>query len=288
MSISLFLCYNIEYTNSFTERRENMKIISFTNFKGGVAKTTSTVSIGGELAQRGYKILIIDLDPQGNASSALGRKGLTKEEDMTSEFLVNEIVSPDDFIVDTDIANLFIVPTCSFNLSVTMNMIDANKSRRPDIRLKIALKNLESHFDFILLDCSPADNILNSNALVASDFVIIPVKLDKYSLEGFDILQTKIHYTKEETNEKLKILGIIETMYRPTTLYKTLHDELKKNKDLSTLLFKTKIRNNIKAEESPFQEVPLNIYDKNSNAAIDYRNLTDEILDRINSFEKEV
>ncbi len=255
------------------------QIISFVNFKGGVAKTTSALSIGGELAERGYKTLLIDLDPQGNLSSALGVKGDTKNEDMTSKLLLQEATALES-LKETSIPNLFIIPTCSFNLVRVMKEIDSDTMRRSDIRLKKALAPLQNQFDYILIDCSPSDNVLNTNALVASDYVVIPVKLDKYSLEGFDILQEKINIIQEESNEKLEILGVLPTMYRSTSLYNLLLDAIK-DSALKDYLFETVIRVNVKLEESPFEEKPLNFYDKTSNGAKDYKQVTDEILDRI-------
>ena len=255
------------------------QIISFVNFKGGVAKTTSALSIGGELAERGYKTLLIDLDPQGNLSSALGKKGETKSEDMTSKLLLQEATG-NECVKGTDIPNLEIIPTCSFNLVRAMKEIDADTMRRSDIRLKKALISLQKNYDFLLVDCSPSDNVLNTNALVASDYVVIPVKLDKYSLEGFDILQEKISIIQEESNDSLKILGVLPTMYRPTSLYNLLLDTIKES-SLKNYLFDTVIRVNVKLEESPFEEKPLNFYDKSSNGAKDYKQVTDEILCRI-------
>lgn len=253
------------------------KKISFVNFKGGVGKTTSCLSIAGEFAQRGFKTLVIDLDPQGNSSSALGRKGETKEEDKTSKILFGEI---EDVIIDTEIENLFIIPTCLFNLSRTMKLIDSDTVHRADIRLRKSLKQIDPFFDYILIDCSPADNTLNTNALVASDYVLVPIKLDKYSLEGFDLLQEKIEVIREESNEKLEILGIVTTMYRSTTLYKSLLKVIRKS-GLNEYMFETKIRSNVKLEESPFQDTTINFYDKKSNGAKDYKSLTDEIITRL-------
>lgn len=253
------------------------KKISFINFKGGVGKTTSCLSIAGELAQRGFKTLIIDLDPQGNSSSALGRKGETKEDDKTSKLLLGEI---EDVVVKTDIENLFIVPTCLFNLGRTMKIIDSDTVHRADIRLKKSLKLIENEFDYIMIDCSPSDNVLNTNALVSSDYVIIPVKLDKYSLEGFDLLQEKIEVIKEESNDNLEILGIIPTMYKNTSLYKMLIEVIE-GSGLNEYMFKTKIRSNVKLEESPFQDTTINFYDKKSNGAKDYKALTDELLEKL-------
>ena len=122
--------------------------------------------------------------------------------------------------------------------------------------------------------------MLNTNALVASNYVIIPIKLDKYSLEGFDLLQEKIDVIKEESNENLQILGIAITMYKRTTLYNSLLDVIQ-DSGLNEYIFHTKIRSNVKLEESPFQDTTINFYDKKSNGAKDYKSLTDECLGKL-------
>ena len=255
-------------------------VISFINFKGGVGKTTSTISIAGELSSRGYKVLIVDLDPSGNLSSAVGRKGDNKEMDHTSK-LLKGVENPSDLVLSTDIENLFIIPTCSGNLTRTMREIQSESFRRTDIRLKKGLEPLQDTFDYILVDCGPSDNILNLNAMTASDNLIVPMRLEKYSLEGFDFLQEMVFAIKEETNPELKILGIVETMYKTrSALYKELHESIQ-NSQFGNLLFNTIIRQNSKMEESPFAELPVCLYDKKSNGAIDYKDLTDEILERM-------
>ncbi|MBL7576420.1 chromosome partitioning protein [Peptoniphilus asaccharolyticus DSM 20463] len=259
-------------------------IISITNFKGGVGKTTSTISIGGILAQRGYKTLIIDFDPQGNASSALGLKSSLSDSDKVSRLLLGQYDSFEEIILETTVENLYMVPTSLYNLARTMKQIDSDTMRRSDIRLKKELDKIKENFDFILIDCSPADNILNTNAMVAADYVMIPVKLDKFSLEGFDLLQEKIFYIQEESNEKLKILGIIPTMYRNTNVYNSILDSLK-DSNLKEYIFETVIRTNVRIEESPFSNIPINFYDKNSNASVDYNKLVDEMLNKLDMGE---
>lgn len=243
-----------------------MKIISFVNFKGGVGKTTSTISVGSELAKRGNRVLMIDFDPQGSLSSSIGSKEMGKENDYTTKFLNGEIGWK-----TTTVENLFIVPT-------NIQLVRTQEDLRDKHILQKQLKNID--FDYVLIDCNPSVNILNDVALIASDFVIIPIKLDLYSIEGFDLLQEKIHEIKERFNPKLELLGIIETMKRNTKMHDEVHAFLKES-NLGDLLFDTAIRVNTKIEEAQLDHSPVNIYSATSAGAKDYQALTDEIERRV-------
>ncbi len=259
-----------------------MKIIAITNQKGGVGKTTSAVSISGELAGRGNKVLLIDLDPQGNASSALRDIGETIEDDKVSKFLKGE---PDDnMFMTTRCENLYLMPTCCKNLYYTMRQFESNAMKRSDILLDKAIKRMDEEFDYIILDCSPAENIMSLNALVCADYVLIPIKLDMFSLDGFNMLLDNIYAVKEERNEKLEILGIFSVMYRNTKLNDVVMGSIMQG-ELKKFLFDTKIRINTKIEECPFEQIPIGMYDSKASAAIDYKKLTNEILGRIGEYQ---
>lgn len=259
--------------------------ISIVNQKGGVGKTTTSINLAGELSARGYKTLLIDLDPQGDTSNGLGFDIYDGDKDHISKFLLidEEPCELSDIITPTNVNDtLFILQTSGQNLIRTTRLIDSDTRRRSDLRLKKAMKTINGMFDFVIIDCSPTDNILSTNALVASDYAIIPVKYDKYALAGLEKLYEKIYFIQEESNDDLEILAILPTMYMASSMMKSVDDSIRENELLSKYVSNTKIRNNIKAAEAPFSDLPINLYDKASNAAKDYKKFTDEILNKIN------
>lgn len=262
-----------------------MNIISIVNQKGGVGKTTTSINLAGELSSRGFKTLLIDLDPQGDTSNGLGFDISDINNDCISKFLLidEEPCDINDIISSTNVNdNLFILQTAGQNLIRTTRLIDSDTRRRSDLRLKKAIKTIKGMFDFVVIDCSPTDNILSTNALVASNYAIIPVKYDKYALAGLNKLYEKIQFIQEESNDDLEILAILPTMYMASSMMKSVDDSIRESDFLSRYISNTKIRNNIKAAEAPFSDLPINLYDKGSNAAKDYKKFTDEILNKIN------
>lgn len=258
-------------------RKTNQCIkIAIENIKGGVGKTTTAVSMAGELAKREFKVLFVDMDPQGNGSSNLGRRNT--QDYSIGDALIGEI-DVVNVIKDTEIENLYILPS-NLNLLSVAKYIESDPQRRADIRLVKMLKLIENDFDFMIIDCSPYDNILVTNALVATDKVIIPIKLDKNSMEGFDYLQDKIANIKEDSNENIEIIGILPTCYRNSALHKELLERLRESA-IKNLLFKTYIRMNVKVEEAPFYNMPITEYKPSSNGAIDYKKFVDELLEKL-------
>lgn len=249
-----------------------MKIISFLNIKGGVAKTVSTVNIATELGKRGYKVLVIDLDPQSNATKYLG---LYYPNSLGS---YNLLKGEEVGVTITKYENVWLIPA-NINLIASESEILADTKRARETRLKKWLNNkLEDQFDYVLIDCPPSLGMISINALVASNFVLVPLKIDKFSLDGFEYLIRSIQSTNEEFNPELKLLGVFITMDRATRINREVKQELKE--ELGDLLFKQTIRDNIDVVKSTFEATPLIYFNNRANASKDYKALVGELLCR--------
>ncbi len=249
-----------------------MKIISFLNIKGGVAKTTSCVNVAAELGRLGNKVLIIDLDPQSNATkyvgmyypNSLGSYNLLKGEDVG--------------VTMTKYDNVWLIPA-NINLIASESEILADTKKARETRLKKWLDKSEGPFDYVLIDCPPALGMISINALVASDYVLVPLKIDKFSLDGFEYLISSVNSVKEEFNENLNLLGVFITMDRSTRINREVKEELKG--ELGDLMFNQTIRDNIDVVKSTFESTPVVYFNKRSNASKDYKALVEELLCRI-------
>lgn len=249
------------------------KVISFLNIKGGVAKTVSTVNIAAELGKQGFKVLIIDLDPQSNATkylglyypNSLGSYNLLKGENVAATM--------------TKYDNVWLVPA-NINLIASESEILADTKRARETRLKKWLSSKsEDQFDYVLIDCPPSLGMISINALASSDFVLVPLKIDKFSLDGFEYLIGSVNSVKKEFNEKLELLGVFITMDRATRINRQIKEELKG--ELGNLIFKQSIRENVDVIKSTFESTPLMYFNNRATAAKDYRSLVDELLCRI-------
>ncbi|OPJ63715.1 ParA family protein [Clostridium chromiireducens] len=246
-----------------------MKIISFLNIKGGVAKTTSCVNVAAELGKQGHKVLLIDLDPQSNATKYLNMYNPNTKG--TYELLAGEDVP----IQGTVYKNLWIVPA---NINLIMSeaeiLADTKKARETRLKKWISGKR-EDTFNYILIDCPPSLGMLSINALAASDYVIVPLKIDKFALDGFEYLMGSIQEVREEFNNKLKTLGILVTMDRATTINRTIKQELKD--ELGDMLFKQSIRDNVEVIKSTFNTTPVIYFNARANASKDYKSFVEEM-----------
>ena len=251
------------------------KIISFANQKGGVGKTTSCVNIAASLGILGYKVLIIDLDPQGNTTSGVGisKKGL---KGTTKELLSGEL-SAREVIIETPYDNLSVIPTNTTLAGAEFDLFDFDES---ECRMKKALEEVKGEFDYILIDCPPSLGMLTINAFTASDGVIVPMQCEFYALEGLSQLMITINRIKRLYNPDLAVSGIIITMYNSRLLLSMqVIAELKKHYD--DKIFETKISRNVKLTEAPGFGKPAYYHDKSSKGAKEYIEVAKELITRI-------
>lgn len=251
------------------------KIISFANQKGGVGKTTSCVNIAASLGLLGYKVLVVDLDPQGNTTSGVGvsKKGLKGS---TKELLTGE-KAPRDVVVETPYQNLSVVPTNTALAGAEFELYDFEDS---EYRMKTALAELKDEYDYILIDCPPSLGMLTVNAFTASDGVIVPMQCEFYALEGLSQLMITINRIKKLYNEDLNVSGILITMYNSRLLLSMqVISELKKH--YADKIFETKISRNVKLTEAPGFGRPAYYHDKNSKGAKEYIEVAKELATRI-------
>ncbi len=251
------------------------KIISFANQKGGVGKTTSCVNIAASLGLLGHKVLIVDLDPQGNTTSGVGisKKGL---KGTTRELLTGEKPAS-DIILDTPYQNLSVIPTNTALAGSEFDLFDFEES---ESRMKQALAPVKNDYDYILIDCPPSLGMLTINAFTASDGVIVPMQCEFYALEGLSQLMITINRIKRLYNPELSVSGILITMYNGRLLLSMqVISELEKH--YKDKLFETKISRNVKLTEAPGFGKPAYYHDKGSKGAKEYIEVAKELTVRI-------
>lgn len=250
-------------------------VIVFANQKGGVGKTTSAVNIAASIGAMGKRVLLVDCDPQGSTSSGVGinKKSMRLS---TYDVLINR-ASAENVIVETEYKNLWIMPS---NISLAGAELELVESTERGSRLKTALAAVQDRFDFIFIDCPPSLGILTLNAMVASNWIIVPMQCEYYALEGLSQLMLTIRQIKKIYNPSLDIIGILITMYNSRlNLSIQVMDELKKY--YSEKLFSTTILRNVKLSEAPGFGMPVMYFDKNSKGAEAYENVAREILERV-------
>ena len=250
------------------------KVIALANQKGGVGKTTTTINLAASLATLEKNVLVIDADPQANASSGLGVDVNTIETSLY-ECLIGEI-DVKDAIYTTDIEGLDIIPSHIDLVGAEIEMLNINNREKVIARL---LKTVKSEYDFILIDCSPSLGLITVNALTAADSVIIPVQCEYFALEGIGKLLNTIKIIKSKLNPKLEIEGFLLTMYDSRLrLANQIYDEVKRH--FQELVFKTVIQRNVKLSESPSHGLPVILYDADSTGSKNHLALAKEIISK--------
>ena len=253
----------------------NKKIYSIINQKGGVGKTTTTINLGTAMAACDAKVLLIDMDPQGNLSTGLGVSPAKREFGIYN--ILNNTKKINECIISTDIPNLNLITANESLLGVE---IELSKSEDRALRLK---KNIEelNEYDFILLDCPPALNIITLNALAASDGALVPLQAEFYALEGLSQLLKTIKSISTTINNKLKLSGVVLTMFdKRNNLSLQVEEDVRNYLDKDVFL--TKIPRNIRLSEAPSHGLPALIYDHKCSGSEAYIELAREFLTREN------
>lgn len=251
------------------------RIISVANQKGGVGKTTTSINLAACLAESGKKVLLIDIDPQGNSTRGLGIN--KKELDSTTYELLLKEASLEETRLDNVIDNLDLVPADVELAGAEVELINVDQS---SFILQSLLKEEKNKYDFIIIDCPPSLSILTINALCASDTVLVPIQCEFFALEGLSQLMYTINLVRKRLNPHLEIEGIVFTMFDSrTNLSLQVVEEVKKEL-IKTNIYQTIIPRNVRLGEAPSYGLPINLYDPKSKGAESYRLLAQEVIER--------
>lgn len=256
-------------------RQKAPRIISVVNQKGGVGKTTTAINLGAALVALGKRVLLVDLDPQGNASTGLGIDA--DQRDVTTYELLLDDISLRDAIQMTYTDDLMIVPATTDLSSADIELI-ANEKRSFLLRDALRQREIdEFDLDYVIIDCPPSLSLLTVNALVASDSVLVPLQSEFFALEGLSQLMLTVREVRATANPDLRIEGIVLTMYDArNNLSRQVEQDAREN--LGELVFKTLIPRNVRLSEAPSFALPVLMYDPNSAGAKAYKALASELV----------
>ena len=250
------------------------RIIAVANQKGGVGKTTTAINLSACLAEKEQKVLVIDIDPQGNTSSGLGIDK-NNVENTVYELMLGEAELKDCIMVEV-YPNLSVLPS---NINLAGAEIELIGLENQQFILKTQIDKIRYEYDFIIIDCPPSLNTLTVNAMTAADTVLVPIQCEYYALEGLSQLMHTIDLVKQRLNPNLEIEGVVFTMYDARTpLSLQVVENVKET--LTNTIYKTIIPRNVRLAEAPSHGMPINIYDSKSAGAEGYRDLADEVIER--------
>jgi chromosome partitioning protein len=258
------------------EGKKNLgKAIAIFNQKGGVGKTTTNINLAACLAMKGKKVLILDIDPQGNTTSGMGilKKGLKRT---AYEVLIDDNVEPEEAILSTGLKNLDIIPASVQLAGAEIELVQLEGRER---RLKKAIDKIKDKYDYIFIDCPPSLGLLTINSLTAVDSVLIPIQCEFYALEGVSQLMSTIELVKKNLNKRLEIQGVILSMFDGrTNLSIQVVEEVKKY--FRDKVYTTVIPRNVRLAEAPSYGLPITEYDPRSKGALAYMEFAEEFLEQ--------
>jgi len=250
------------------------RVITVTNQKGGVGKTTTAINLAYYLSKKGSKVLIVDFDPQGNATSGLGIEKADLKLSMTDVMVAKAKLS--EVILQTKCKNLWIAPAVPDLANAEVEMAALNNKF---VQLKKAVKEIEQDYDYIIIDSPPSLSLLTVNGLIAANYLLLPVQTEFYALEGVSQLLESMSLVRKRLNPDLKLIGVLATMYdKRTALSAQVLAEIKKY--FKEKVFETVVPRNVRLAEAPSHGVPIGIYDRFSKGASAYKALAREVEER--------
>lgn len=267
---------NIKHSASNKKKKSTAvsRTIVVANQKGGVGKTTTAINLSASLAEMGQKVLVVDMDPQGNTTSGLGVEK-DEVENTVYELLIGEC-DIESAVIKTEYENLELLPS---NIDLSAAEIELIGTEEKEYILKNALDTIRDRYQFVLIDCPPSLNMLTINSMCAADTVLVPIQCEYYALEGLSQLIHTIELVKERLNPKLEMEGVVFTMYDArTNLSLQVVENVKNN--LNQNIYKTIIPRNIRLAEAPSHGMPITSYDSKSAGAESYRLLAEEVIHR--------
>lgn len=250
------------------------KVVAIVNQKGGVGKSTTAVNLSAYLAQAGFEVLLLDLDPQGNASSGLGLNSDRREQCIYNALTEGKPVR--ELVAKTEVEHLFAVPASIQLVGAEIELVSAMAREN---RLKTAIADVREEYDYIIIDCPPSLGLLTVNALVAAEEVLIPIQCEYYALEGLSKLLESIRLVQKQLNPNLSIAGVLMTMHDPRTkLSGQVVEEVVKY--FQDKVYRTIIPRSVRLSEAPSFGQPISVYDASSKGAEAYQDLAKEVIER--------